>query len=881
MLNNIHIKSPKFFSLKSAYENASSAEEKLDYFSDMILEVRNEDAEIALQMTEELIEESQKIQYLKGLGNGYNHKGACFWLMGEYEDGLDALAEAMEIANQIKFIDLKARVYNNLGRIYRNLGDLAQALQNFETSLEINEEQGNVINQTINLTNISNLYYDLADYDTALEYALKCLPIFEEHEDKSKLIAIYITLGDIYFKKEDYSKALEYYKQCHVLTEYGSFNNAMAISGLGKVYFKLGDFTLASEYLDEAIIQAQKVNNPEAEIIGLFYKGRVAAENENYRKSLSFINDAFNLATEIGRKQDLLSLHEFLSALYDKMGDVPKAFEHLKSFERLKEAIFQQTTFNKLRNLQVRSQMLVAKKEKEVAEKTAQLKQQFMANMSHEIRTPMNAIVGITHLLLEKNPREDQLKYLNAIKQSSDNLLVIINDILDLSKIEAGKIVIEQIDFSLREMIQSLFEMTHLKAQDKNLEFTVSIADEIADRLVGDPTRLNQILINLVGNAIKFTEKGHVKLYCTLLKKENDQIVLKFDIEDTGIGISEEYVEQIFESFTQAGTDTARKFGGTGLGLTISKQLVDLMKGKIYVKSQLNVGTTFTVELPLEVAQEQNVSVKEDDQTDSIRKQLEGISILLVEDNEFNRLVAEDTLRSLIQNIEIVVAVNGELAIQKLKEKDFDLILMDIQMPVMNGLDATRYIRNKMQDSKKDTKIIAMTANVLQEDVVRYLEAGMNAFISKPFKVNELLAKMFMVISGKNETINKNQLVVQQPEIRLPEVVTDMSFLTQFTGGNPEKQEKYIKMFLENGPLLLSNIETGLAEANYEMVRIAAHSMKPQLSYMGVKEEVSNILKIEQSSASSAHHDELPALVHQLRKVCDKAFTELKRKLSS
>jgi CheY-like chemotaxis protein len=242
--------------------------------------------------------------------------------------------------------------------------------------------------------------------------------------------------------------------------------------------------------------------------------------------------------------------------------------------------------------------------------------------------------------------------------------------------------------------------------------------------------------------------------------------------------------------------------------------------------------------------------------------------------------VAEDTLKELLKGIRITIAENGEAAIQQLKEQDFDLILMDIQMPAMNGVDATRYIRTKMPEGKKDVRIIAMTANVLQEDVQRYLKAGMNAYISKPFQTDELLLKMDMVLQGREEAAKAPEAGKQVDNLILPDVVTDMHFLMQFTGGKIEKQEKYVKMFLENGPKLLQKIVDSLSRNDYESIRIAAHSMKPQLSYMGVQEEVSNILLIEQTAASKAHHDRLPILVRHLQKVCARAFSELKNKLS-
>lgn len=867
----------KYKRLKQQYEAATDAKEKITLYVALTLEVRNSEPEKALVMAEKIIQDAGKMDYLLGVGEGLNHKGACYWLMGEYEEGLDQLSEAYSIAIELKNRNLEAKVLNNFGRIYRNLGDLSHALRNFEAALEINEKEGNEINQTINLTNISNLYYDLGDYDTALEYALKCLPIFEQNNEPIRLFSIYSTLGDIYFKKEQFDKALDYFQRNLELTDEHTLNRALTNSGLGKVYYKKKAYEKALTYLYQALEQAKKLNNPEAEIVAEYYIGKVLYRQEQYDKALAYSYHAYELATDALRKHDLISIHEFLSILYEKTGDIRKAYAHLKSYEKLREEVFQQATLNKLRNLQLKTQMEVAKKEKEVAERTATLKQQFMANMSHEIRTPMNAIVGITRLLLEKEPKPEQLKYLNAISQSSNNLLVIINDILDISKIEAGKIQIEHVDFSFRELLQSMREIMSLKADQKNLNFEISIADDIPDRLVGDPTRLNQVLINLVSNAIKFTEKGFVKVTCSQTPStEKDKLQLRLEVADTGIGISKEYVETIFESFTQAGTDTARKYGGTGLGLTISRQLVSLMHGELSVDSTLGNGTTFTVQIPIAIADKQHISVRKDKVTDALRERLDNLSILLVEDNEFNRLVAEDTLKSLLKHVKISIAENGEEAINSVKDEDFDLILMDIQMPVMNGVDATRYIRTKMPDNKKDVRIIAMTANVLQEDVKRYLDAGMNAYISKPFQTDELLLKMDLALAGRTERQVKNVGETSSSvSFSLPEKVTDNHFLMQFTKGSKEKMDKYIRMFLENCPKLLQQIEEALAKEQFENLRVAAHSMKPQLSYMGVKEEVSNILLIEQAAGSGTHRSRLPLWISHLQKVCERAFVEL------
>lgn len=873
---------PKYKELQKEYDILKDERARIDVYVQMAVEMRNFDVEQALDMANEIIDRADAIGYRLGKGRGMNLKGWCYWQQGEYDDGVDILQDALKISRDINNKPLEARVLNNLGYIYRDRGDLADALNHFEGALKINEKLGDEVSQSVNLSSIAYLLYDLNDYENALEFALRCLPIFEKANDLHRLNALYHILGNIYFKQEQLQEALRYFEENLRLSEQDTMLHALAISGLGKVYYKMNDFDNARKHLINALKESEELSNVEVQIICQFYIGRMMMDEGNYRQSLQHMNAAFELADEYSRKHDVMSVHEALSLLYDKMGDIPKAFYHLKTYEHMKEEIFKQTTFNKIRNLQTRQQVELAQKEKEVAEQTAELKQQFMANMSHEIRTPMNAIVGMTSLLLSKHPMQEQLKYLNAIRQSADNLLVIINDILDLSKIEAGKIVIEQTDFSLREVISSVRDMLMFKAEEKGLDFRVNVEDGIPARVIGDPTRINQVLINLAGNALKFTENGHIEIRVTQQRQADKKHWLRFDVLDTGIGIAPDYVGKIFESFTQAGTDVARRFGGTGLGLTISKQLVELMQGEIGVTSELGKGTTFTAIIPLTESDIQEVGQTKGVIDEQTMKKLNGVKLLLVEDNEFNRMVAEDTLKELLPRITIDVAVNGQEAVDRVQEEHYDIVLMDIQMPVMDGVTATRNIRTTLPAPAKDVKIIAMTANVLQEDVAQYFKTGMNAYVSKPFKADELLLKMAAVLEGhqpvvEGTTIAKNTIVSEPAMPSLPDKITDMQFLNQFAGGNDEKRAKYVGMFLENGPKLLNTIEQSLQAKDYGAVKIAAHSMKPQLSYMGVKEEVSHIFLIEQTAGEAAHYDRLPTLVTNLKRVCEKAFEELRK----
>ena len=894
------VDTPRYRELQELLATQTEQKARIDTQLNIGEEVKNFEVDDAAQMANDIIKHSRTIAYPSGIGRGLCLKGFCNRLKGEYEAGIEVLNEALSIAKKTHDKNMEATALYYLGNIYRDLGDLANVFTHYEKALAINEELGEEYYQSVILSSISNLLYDLNDYDSALEYALKCLPIFERVHNVNSLLNIYNTLGNIYFKKESLGEALHYFEENLNRSEPETAAFVLAESGVGKVYYKMQDFAQANKFLAHALQEAEKLGNAEVQIICHFYLGRMSMDNENYRGAVKSLDAAYHLAGEYTRRHDMMSVHEMLSVLYDKMGDIPKAFHHLKSFEKLKEDIFKQATLNKLKNLQVRQETELAQKEKEVAERTAFLKHQFMANMSHEIRTPMNAIVGLTRLLLAKEPKPDQLRYLNAIQLSSNNLLVIINDILDLSKIEAGKIIIEHIDFSIHEVVQSVKDMLMVKVEEKKIELLLTVDPAIPKRLVGDPTRLNQVLINLAGNAVKFTDKGHVEIRLTLKKKEESKLWVDFDVIDTGIGIGAEYIDTIFDSFTQAGADTTRKFGGTGLGLTISKQLTGLMGGDITVTSILGTGTTFTCAIPLEEADVQEEAKKGSLLDTRSMERLNTLKILLVEDNEFNRMVAEDTLKEFIPGIRIQMAVNGQEAVDRLKKEMFDIVLMDIQMPVMDGVTATKAIRNTLPEPARSVRIIAMTANVLQEDVQEYFSIGMNAYVSKPFQADELLLKMDTVmdivvpegtvmaseaapgastapalpppVAVREEPPAKKERVMRQ----LPEHVTDMNFLKTFTSGNPEKQKKYVGMFLENAPKLLDSIDKAMVVKDYPAIKIAAHSLKPQLSYMGIKEDVSKIFLIEQSAGEAAHFDTLPDLVANLKHLCTKAFVELK-----
>ncbi|MEF9477913.1 ATP-binding protein [Chryseobacterium sp. 1B4] len=503
--------------------------------------------------------------------------------------------------------------------------------------------------------------------------------------------------------------------------------------------------------------------------------------------------------------------------------------------------------------------------ELDIAEKkalvAAQTKENFLANMSHEIRTPLSGILGFTNLLQKRPLDETSAEFVSSIQRSGENLMAIINDILDLSKIEAGMMRITPGIFSINGLVNSVETFFTERAREKGLTLSSTIDPSIPDTLVGDATRLTQILVNLIGNAIKFTHQGNIFVKIYSKQQTEKDAVLGFKISDTGIGIDKEKLTEIFERFNQGEDSTTRNYGGTGLGLSIVKSLILLQNGNIEVSSEQGKGTTFHFYIPYGIAEEQLTVLPAAD-PHYFKDKSNPLKVLVVDDNVINQSLMKHLLSQ--WNIDFHMASNGLEAVSYLKSNACDLVLMDIQMPHMDGYTATQKIREEL---RLDIPIIAMTAHALAGERERCLSRGMNEYISKPVNEEEL----FMLISkfGFKEK-NKNEKKIENPSSGFQYI--DLTYMQTVSGGDRSFEQMVTQQFIENIPNHVQKLTTAYENLDFAGVKLWAHDLKSSIAIMGLHPLLKEKLDILETA--SAESSDLQKILEEVQKILSEAVSE-------
>ena len=520
-------------------------------------------------------------------------------------------------------------------------------------------------------------------------------------------------------------------------------------------------------------------------------------------------------------------------------------------------------------NKNFEEQLILAKQD---AEEALRAKALFLSTMSHEIRTPMNAVIGITHLLLQENPKTEQLENLNTLKFSSEKLLSLINDILDYNKIEAGKLSFEEIDFNLREFLNNVKQGFAYQADEKGIGLEFELDPLVPNILVGDPIRLNQILTNLLSNAIKFTDAGFVVLKIKLEEQpippknlqnkglqdkdlpgrpkeaqNSNKVKVVFSVKDTGIGISADKISKIFDRFTQADSDITRRFGGTGLGLAITKYLIEHQGGAIEVESEIDKGSEFTFYLDFNISKLKQLKGPVTDTQGNDEVHLTNVDLLLVEDRKINRMVASKFLRRWGINVDF--AFNGLEAVEKVKQKQYDIILMDLLMPKMDGFEATRAIRH--MDDYQTTPIIALSASTLNQEREKARQLKMNDFVAKPFNPSELYHKI-MKYTKQSEAVVAESPKKVSPQNEGLDQYFDLEKLDEICAGDQEMREELIRIFAEELSPAIDNFKAAALNYEPEPMRIVVHNLRSSTELFGTTKLLQALQEARELSLNQA-----------------------------
>ncbi len=632
----------------------------------------------------------------------------------------------------------------HLGRIMANLGKYAMALNHLMKALQIAEHLNNIHWQIRAHNNLGLLHGRMFNYDNSIKHFLESKSLIKINAIKDDLLQMRTNcfLGNAYTRMRLFDRAAD-----HFISAYSELKNDFSISDYLMPIRGMAYLHLEQHQLDKAKIYLDKADRFLIDKEDAFSKINLLMLKGSYYK----LSKDFNLAIQtflevlqLSEKEKVMvlqieSLHE-LASIYESRNDFQNSLSFWKKYYELKTKNVGEESLYNVQALELQYKFEEAVKAKSAAEEAVEMKEHIMLNLSHEIRTPMNSIHGFLQLLQRTKLDEEQNEYVSVIGKSTITILDIIEDVLQLTKISTGNEQLEERDFNLADLLEEIKQMLSLKCQQNNLTFVYKIADDVPSSIRGDVSHLKQILVNLCNNAVKFSMNSPVEIEVISKGYRAPVYDLQFKIIDHGIGISPEHLPQIFETFNPASFVTNKLYGGTGLGLNICKKLTEMMHGTISVTSELKKGTTFYLSLPLKRANQ--IEKPKREKTIDERLLNREIRILLVEDNLFNQKLASKSIAIALPKATVDVAENGMMAIEFLNKNIYNIVLMDIQMPVMNGYETATFIRKQMPEPINQIPILAQTANVMKSEMDKCFEVGMNDYISKPFAINILIEKI-------------------------------------------------------------------------------------------------------------------------------------------
>jgi signal transduction histidine kinase/ActR/RegA family two-component response regulator len=706
----------------------------------------------ALNKFDKLIEQGQQLGNDRIKAFSLYKKAHCQRLLKNSDNEMECLLACILYFKTNKDSQVLYDICNSLGRIYSNNGFYAEALEYLLQGLETAKREELELLQIRSYNNLGLLYGRLFNYDESILNFMAALDIFKTKKivDNVQLMKTNIYLGNTYNRMRLYDRASD-----HLTTAYGLLNNdasindkIMPLRGMAYLYLEQGYLEKGKLFLDKINDLFELATNEISVFSYLNYQLLLADYFKrigNLPTSIDTLIKANAKAKELNVVILQIQIVDALYKLFELTGSYQQALIYYKELNVLKELNHNELNSFHIKQIEAKYHLSDADNARRIAEEAVQMKERILLNMSHEIFTPMNSINGFVQLLAYTKLDEKQADYVEVIKSSSEILIEIVNDLVQLTKINNNKVIIERKNFDLKKIISSLIKIVGLKAEQRKIKINFNYDSNIPEIIRGDYHNLEQILINLLNNAIKFCSDKDIELSVKYFGFSNGYHKIQFAVKDFGIGIPKHWLPTIFESFNIASTVTNKQYGGTGLGLNISYKLTKLMNGNIRVTSEEGVGSTFYLDLPFEIQNKNESQSKL-----SVTTELDGaeylklrkLKVLIVDDNAFNTKLVLHSLKLVLPNVEVFLAENGKEAIDIIMEHQFDVILMDLQMPVLNGYEATRFIRTNLPKEKRNVPIIALTANVIKSEIDKCFELGMNDYLAKPFNIRNLIDKI-------------------------------------------------------------------------------------------------------------------------------------------